>query len=158
MSENRVNSAKGTGMASWRRKVLTWFPELRHEAVQPDYNIYDAFFELLVRVREAHQTGETEQLRRIYGFAEWCSRQHAKDLWNAAGVAFYEHLFDGHRSLWPEIVQWLSPKVTSECMGLWACRLPAEELAEVQRLIGECRRPLYNEASRLTARTTLSGH
>lgn len=138
-------------MASWRRKVLTWFPDLRSEAERPNFTVYQAFFILLPRVREAHQAGDTETLCRIYGFAEWCAAQKAKDLWNAAGVAFYEHLFDSHRSLWPEIVRWLSPAVIADCQGLWEWRLAAEDLAEVRRLVTECRRPRYTEARRLTA-------
>lgn len=143
-------------MASWRRKVLTFFPDLRRDVQRPDFSIYMVFFDLLPRVREAHQDGDTETLRRIYGFAEWCFEQKAKDIWNAAGVAFYEHLFDSHRSLWPEIVRWLSPRVVEGCMGLWEWRLSEEELAEVRRLIAECRRPLHQEARR-TIRCTWPG-
>jgi hypothetical protein len=106
------------------------------------------FFDLLPLVREAHQEGDTEALRRIYGFAEWCFEQKAKDLWNAAGVAFYEHLFDCHRSLWREYVRWLPPRVVEGCWGLWEWRLEAQELAEVRRLIAECRKPQYHEARR----------
>jgi hypothetical protein len=36
------------------------------------FSIYMVFFDLLPRVRKAHQEGDTETLRRIYGFAEWC--------------------------------------------------------------------------------------
>jgi hypothetical protein len=134
--------------------VLTWFPDLRREAERPDFTVYSAFFDLLPRVREAHQAGDAETLRRVYGFAEWCAEQKAKDLWNAAGVAFYEHLFDSHRSLWPEFVRWLSPRVVADCMGLWEWRLSAEDLAEVRRLLAECRKPLYPEARRRTKRCT----
>jgi hypothetical protein len=133
-------------VASWRRKVLSLFPEMRHEAQRPDFSVYMVFFELLPMVREAHQEGDTETLKRIYGFAEWCFEQKAKDLWNAAGVAFYEHLFDSHKSLWDQFVQWLSPRVIEGCWGLWEWRLSAEDLAEVRRLIDTCRKPLYQEA------------
>lgn len=138
-------------MASWRRKVLGLFPDLRQQAERPDFNAYSAFFELLPRVREAHQAGDIETLRRIYGFADWCFEQPSKDLWNPAGVAFYEHLFDSHRSLWPEFVRWLAPRVVEGCWGLWEWRLSTEELAEVRRLFTECRRPLYEQA-RLASR------
>ncbi len=141
-------------MASWRRKMLTWFPDLRREAQRPDFTVYSAFFELLPLVREAHKAGDRETLRRVYGFAEWCFAQKAKDLWNAAGVAFYEHLFDSHRSLWSEFVQWLSPQVVEGCWGLWEWRLSAEELAEVRRLLAESRKPLYPEARGRTKRCT----
>ena len=52
-------------MASWRRKVLTFFPDLRRDVQRPDFSIYMVFFDLLPRVREAHQDGDTETLRRI---------------------------------------------------------------------------------------------
>jgi hypothetical protein len=136
-------------VASWRRKVLALFPDLRLDVQRPDFSIYMVFFDLLPRVREAHKDGDTETLQRVYGFAEWCIKQKAKDLWNAAGVAFYEHLFDSHRSLWPEFVRWLSPRVVEDCWGLWEWRLSEEELAEVRQLIATCRKPLYHEA-RLT--------
>lgn len=135
-------------MANWRRKVLTFFPDLRCEVQRPDFSIYMVFFDLLPRVREAHQEGDTETLRRVYGFAEWCFEQQAKDMWNAAGVAFYEHLFDSHRTLWPEFVRWLSPRVVEDCVGLWESRLSEEELAEVKRLFAECCKPLHQEARR----------
>ncbi|MBX7102518.1 MAG: hypothetical protein K1X57_00450 [Gemmataceae bacterium] len=135
-------------MASWRRKVLNFFPELRDDAQRDDFTIYMAFFELLPRVREAHHSCDTESLRMIYGFAEWCFEQKAKQMWNAAGVAFYEHLFDGPRSMWPEIVRWLSPRVVDGCMGLWECRLSELDLSELRRLIADCRQPLHQEARR----------
>ena len=133
-------------MANWRRKALALFPEIQHDVQRPDSTVYAVFFELLPMVREAHQENNVERLQRIYGFAEWCFEQKAKDLWNAAGVAFYEHLFDSHETLWCEFVRWLSPKVVEECWGLWEWRLSSEELAEVKRLIAECRTPLYRDA------------
>jgi len=130
--------------------VLTWFPDLRSEAERPDFTAYSAFLELRPRVAEAHLAGDTGTLRRIYGFAERCARQKDKDLWNAAGMAFYERLFDSHRSLWPEFVHWLSPRVIADCMGLWESRLSADDVAEVRRLIAERRSPHHHEARDLT--------
>src|SRR5690242_11221551 len=104
------------------------------------------FFDLLPRVRIAHQNGDVEMLRRIYGFAEWCFEQKAKDMWNAARVAFYEHLFDDHPSLWAEVVQWLSPQVIKGCSGLWEWRPAEGELAEVKRLIAGRRQRRYAQA------------
>src|SRR5438552_15545583 len=86
-------------LAVWRRKALELFPELRSEFQRPESSIYTVFFELLPMVRQAHDGNDVDLLRRIYGFAEWCLEQTAKDLWNAAGVAFYEHLFD-ERAYW----------------------------------------------------------
>jgi hypothetical protein len=138
-------------LASWRRKALALFPVLRGDVQRPDFTIYLLFFDLLPMSREAHQSGDGEMLRRIYGFAEWCFEQKAKDMRNAAGVSFYEHVFDDDRCRWPDVVQWLSPQVIGGCWGLWRYRLTADELAEVKRLIESRRQPRYREA-RLNSR------
>jgi hypothetical protein len=88
----------------------------------------------------------------MFGFAEWCAAQTTKDLWNAAGVVFYEHLFDGenweHRR---EVVKWLSPQVVADCTGLWEHWLPPEKFAEVRRLLAERSEYPYRDAD-LTGR------
>ncbi len=132
-------------MANWRRKALALFPCLERDVRRPDFSIYMLSFELLPMSRQSHKVGDDETLRRIYGFAEWCFQQKAKGMWNAAGVAFYEHLFDDHPSLWPEVVPWLSPKVVEGVQGLWEWRLSADGFARVMRLIKECRRRRYAE-------------
>jgi hypothetical protein len=133
-------------LSNWRRKAIALFPTLRRDLQRRDFSIYMVFFDLVPMVREAHESGNRELLRRIYGFAEWCFNQKAKDIWNAAGVAFYEHLFDKCPSVWEECVRWLSPRVIQGCWGLWEFRLPAKDLAKVQQLIADCRNPLYQEA------------
>ena len=135
-------------MASWRRRALALFPDLRSHVEQPDSSIYMLFFDLLPMSQEAHQAGDEELLRRIYGFAEWCFEQKTKDMWNAAGVAFYEHLFDDHQPPWAEIVQWLSPRVIEDCWGLWEWRLAEGELSKLKRLIEHRRQQRYAEARR----------
>jgi hypothetical protein len=132
--------------------ALALFPDLRYDVQRPDFSIYMLFFDLLPMSREAHKAGDHEMLRRIYGFSEWCFEQKAEDMWNAAGVAFYEHLFDDHPSLWADIVQWLSPQVIEKCWMLWEWRLSAKELAEVKRLIEDRRRYRYPEARRTALR------
>lgn len=138
-------------MANWRRKAINLFPDLRYDVQRRDFSIYMLFFQLLPMSRAAHKAGDDETLRRIYGFAEWCFEQKANNMWNAAAVAFYEHLFDDHPSLWPEIVTWLSPRVIEDVWGLWEWRLSVENLAKVKRLIDERRQQRYSEA-RLNAR------
>ncbi len=90
----------------------------------------------------------------MFGFAEWCAEQQAKALWNAAGVCFYEHLFDGTN--WPyrgEVVKWLSPRMIADCWGLWKAWLPAEKFAEVERLISQRTECFYREVASRPART-----
>ncbi len=81
-------------MEHWRTKLIESFPECRAEWENEDETIYLVFMGLNARCQEAHERGDQMVLRRIYDFAAWCARQNEKDLWNAAGVSFYEHIVD----------------------------------------------------------------
>ena len=106
-------------MATWRRKALAAFPELRRWLNTHDdthYTYYTLFFDLLPMSRDAHASGDATTLRAIYEFAEWClsQRNRADDLYNAALVAFYEHLFDEQED-WAKVLPWLTRAVFDEC-------------------------------------------
>ena len=121
-------------MATWRQKAIESFPSLRQDLNDPEFSIYMLFFELLPMSREAHCRGETKLLDTIYGFAEWCANQKAGDLSNAAGVAFYEHLFD-RPELWEKVVDRLSPQLVRACWPLWERRLEPDRLKELRKLL-----------------------
>ena len=112
------------------------FPGVATELSEPNYTIYQLFFDLTPMAEQAHKNHDTDSLGRIYGFAEWCLHQTDKDLWNSAGVAFYEHLFD-ERSLWDQIVPWLSTEVISQVQGLWEMMLPREEYQELTKVLAK---------------------
>jgi len=125
-------------MSVWRRKALALFPEYRHEIQARDFTIYSLFMlHALPWDRDAHVAGSEDRLRPIYAFAEWCLRQKAKDIWNAAGVSFYEHLFDCKKRDWPWIVPWLSQYVVDNCAGLWAWRLTLTDYEHLRELLGK---------------------
>lgn len=124
-------------MSAWRRRALEAFPDLVTELNGPGFTPYDLFAELLPRVRDAHVAGDEERLRSIYGFAAWCFGQPGGELRNAAGVAFYEHLFDSHPRTWPDVVRHLGKDVVRDVMPLWSARLPPDDLARVRRLAVE---------------------
>ena len=140
-------------MAVWRHRALTLFPELRPDLMYRSYNVYWLFFELLPMARKAFDSNDTTMLRRIFGFAEWCAGQTAKDLWNSAGVAFYEHLFD--RPAYSErVVKWLSPRVVYTHWELWEYMVSRAEWARVapwleeKRAVGERQVRLAKRRSR----------
>ncbi len=110
-------------MAAWRRAALAAFPSLKRDLHDRAYSYYQLYFDLLPMVRAAHVAGDDVTLRKIYGFAAWClqQRRRAGDLYNAACVAFYEHLFD-RREDWAAVLPWLSPAVIDECWPLWEAR------------------------------------
>jgi hypothetical protein len=89
------------------------------------------FFDVLPFVLGAHRSGDGDALRRGYGFAEWCFR-HGGELENAAGVAFYEHLFD-EWDVHDDVVRWLDPGIARACWPLLEVRLDAEKLAFLRR-------------------------
>jgi hypothetical protein len=117
-------------MSIWRRKAIELFPDLRQEFEQLDTTIYQVFFELLPRVQDAHARRDMSELQRIYDFAHWCYTQKADDLWNAAGVAFYEHLVD-EPTIRSEIPRWLQPEVFEGCKGLFEVRLQPDQFREL---------------------------
>jgi hypothetical protein len=121
-------------MSVWKRKAIAALPELAVELRQRDCTIYQLFFNLLPLVEEAHQEGNSDRLRRAYGFAEWCLSQESKELWNPAGVAFYEHLFD-QETLWNDIIPWLSPTVITQVKGLWELMLKPDKYRELLKLL-----------------------
>jgi|SRR5215211_4525100 len=107
-------------MAAWRRRALELFPELKDDLHSRDYSTYQLFAAVRHMVWQAHDAGDDARLRAIYGFAAWCSEQRSDVLWNAAGVSFYEHLFDERkdRADWAKVAPWLSPQIVRSVWGL----------------------------------------
>jgi len=78
------------------------------------------------RVRDAHRTGDTAELNRIYGFAKWCLEQRSGELSNAAAVAFYEHLVDDEVTL-RSINSWITPEMFDILHPLFEPRMPQDK-------------------------------
>lgn len=125
-------------MAVWRRRALEQFPQLRRELNGGGYTPYSLFADLKPMFRLAHDEGDNELLRRIYGFAEWCAQQKAKELWNPAGVSFYEHLFD-YPDYSERVISWLSPFVVFAHWELWEAMVAPAEWARVSPLLRQKR-------------------
>lgn len=118
----------------WRVKARELFPEL--EAVfAEDWSVHVFLTELLDIVREAHHRGDSATLDRGYAFARWCLDQPRRFLADAAIVSFYEHLFDDWE-LRHEVAERLPEGIGERVWPLWEWRLPAERLAELERLVG----------------------
>jgi hypothetical protein len=122
-------------VSAWRKRALETFPELRTEIESPVATLYEVFFTLLMWCREAHDSGNHGVLSRIYGFAEWCARQPAKELWNPAGVAFYEHLADSRVTL-DAIPMWVSRDVFEDIAGLLAARIGEDKVTQLRDQYG----------------------
>ena len=119
-------------MSVWRRKAIETLPELSKEFEKPDTSIYDVFMDMLPAAIQAHKENNTVRLQAIYNFAEWCFRQKEKDLWNSAGVVFYEHLGD-YEATSKEISKWVRRDIYNEIRGLLERRLDKEALLNLDR-------------------------
>ena len=116
-------------MATWRRHASKLLPELWADEDDRE-TPYLFFFAVVPFVRDAHRRRDEDALRRAYAFARWCL-QEGGDLGNAAGVAFYEHVFDSW-DVHSDVMRWLNAEVVADCWPLWEARLDSEKLAVLQ--------------------------
>ena len=120
-------------MSAWRKKAIECLPELRKEFEQPGTSIYDVFIELLPATVEVHKQKNEARLRKLYDFADWCFRQKEKELWNAAGVSFYEHLGDYKETL-SAFPKWIKPDIYSDIRPLLQRRLAEIDLENLDKM------------------------
>ena len=127
-------------MVEWRGEASARFPELRPYLERDSWSCHVFLFEVLQLALEAHRTGDEALLDRSYGFAHWCFVQPGRFLSNAAVVSFYEHVFDDW-DLRHSVAARLPAEVMAQVRPLWEWRLPADKLAEVDRLLGVADHP-----------------
>ncbi len=113
----------------WRQLAQALLPEVYGEE-RPD-TLYSFFFTLSPRGHDALKSDNTDELARIHAFTEWCVCHEQRYIWNAAGVAFYEHLFDSDVAV-ERVVPWLSAEVYARVKGLLEWRLGADMAAEIE--------------------------
>jgi hypothetical protein len=129
-------------MSVWRRRAIESFPELRRELNDPHEipNVYSLWFELFPLWRDAHTNGNDEILDRIYGYADWCFRQRAEDLWNSTAVCFYEHVLD-HGS-WETVLPRLSDELIRDVWGLWEYFMSEADMTLLRKVLHKHGRPV----------------
>ena len=135
-SDAADNASVANPSEDWRARALASFPELR-EGLEEEGDIFSVYIllgELLHLLKGAHRKSDDDMLRSIYGYASWAREQADDDSRNAAGVSFYEHLFD-ERWMRPLVIPWINSAVVRDYMGLWEFRLPPADLDEVRRLL-----------------------
>jgi hypothetical protein len=123
-------------MSTWRKKAMECLPDCKKEFESPDTDIYLVFSELLHSTVAAHKNNDRIQLKKNYDFAAWCfSQKTTKDLWNAAAVAFYEHLGD-HPATREAMPQWITRQTYDHIRGLLEWRLNEVTLKEIDAGFG----------------------
>jgi hypothetical protein len=119
-------------MSTWRHKAIKCLPGLKDQFQRKDLTIYDVFMELLPATITAHKENNQAALRSYYQFADWCMHQKTKDLWNAAGVGFYEHLGDQEETI-SEIELWINKDIYLQVRPLLAARLSPGKLQDLDK-------------------------
>lgn len=120
-------------MSVWRRKAIECMPENRTELQNPQTSIYGAFMDLLAATKIAHEQKDIAKLRSCYAFAEWCFSQREQDLWNAAGVTFYEHLGDNEATR-KEMPKWVKRSIYMQIRDLLVFRLGEDTVKQIDKL------------------------
>jgi hypothetical protein len=121
-------------MSTWRRKAIDCLPGCRHEFEQPDATIGEVFIELLPATVKAHKEKNTDRLTKFYAFAAWCMRQKEKELWNVAGVSFYEHLGD-YEETFTAMPGWITKDIYHQIRGLLEWRLSSEKFQLLEQMM-----------------------
>lgn len=122
-------------MSAWRKRAIECLPALKKDFEDPQTSIYGVFMELLQATVASHKSNNVAQLKKNYDFAEWCFRQKSEDLWNAAGVSFYEHLGDKTETL-QSIHQWVKQDIYIEIRPLLKERVTDATLKAIDGLYG----------------------
>ena len=111
-------------MEQWREYAIRLFPDLRGLYSDDEETIWFVLSDQLNEVRKAHRAGDINRLERIYEFAEWCflRRDIQPEIWQAAILAFYEHLVD-RAETYHSIPQWVKPTIFRELLPVFEHRL-----------------------------------
>lgn len=119
-------------MSTWRNKAIEIAPALQREFESPDFSIYSVFSELLNLLQESCIKNDVQKIQSIYDYAEWCFAQNDQKLWNATGVAFYEHLGD-HDEIYLSIPARLKKEIYKDIRGLLQLRLDSDKLNKLDK-------------------------
>lgn len=119
-------------MSTWRKKAIACLPELRQEFERSDLSPDDVFMAMLPALKRAHIDNYQERLKSIYQYAQWCLIQRDKRLWNAAAVAFYEHLADSDETFL-HFTTWIPRNIYLEIRDLLFWRVGDDKVLVLDR-------------------------
>lgn len=113
----------------WQVLGKAMLPELVVE--QGEGSALAFFSALLAAAKAAHRANDDAFLLRAYAFAHWGMSQPDRDVWNAAGVGFFQHLFD---DMPPDTVApWIASEAFSDVVPLLEVQLGAERARKVRK-------------------------
>lgn len=118
-------------MSTWRRWALELLPERSFLLTEPETSVYEAFTLTLEAFEQAVVQQDERRIRACMEFGVWGLWQRAEHVWNAAGVCFWEHVFDVRGSI-PLVAPLLPSSAVRDVWGLWEHRLSRDDLNLIQ--------------------------
>ena len=121
-------------MEARHERALRLFPEHKWAYDYPEETVWQVLSVLHESVVSAHEANDVDQLKKIYGFAEWCHSQKSSDpdIWMAAYMKFYEHLVE-NSATYAAIPDWLTPEVFEDVLPQFQERLEDKEKYPMER-------------------------
>ena len=123
-------------MSAWRREALSNVPELQ-KIIEAAESPMSMWIELHICFDRAVRDNDSDLVRRILRFADWCTSCESGELPNdastAASVAFYEHL-PMNREYWKHFTSWISRDKFSQLLPVFSYHLSEEELEDLKRV------------------------
>ena len=104
----------------WRQLAKSLVPDVNEGTFEKKPSTYTFFGYLRRACWEAHEANDSQRLCKIYAFAHWAFDHPSQDLWNPAGVTFFEDLFQNCKTFEDvlKITPWLRPDILETSIKL----------------------------------------
>ncbi len=117
-------------MSTWRRKAIEAVPELKGK-LEKVASQMEAWIEIRMYFEGIRVEEESNKIRDILNYAQWCMSEEAGKLPNdsstAVCCAFYEHLPENQNN-WGYFKKWFTPKEFETLKGVFSYHIKEEEL------------------------------
>jgi hypothetical protein len=111
-------------------KLSEFLPELVAYALEPDSDEYLLFSKCKHLATFAFKENDEDLWRRIFAFAEWSFYQEEKEIWNPAGVSFYEYIFDCE-SMEAKAAKAIPSEIYKEIRNLFESKYSAQRMGRI---------------------------
>jgi hypothetical protein len=122
-------------LPKWEALARVLVPELyaafRINGERSDGSVMPFMALLLQATTVAHRENDEQFLVNAYAFAHWCVAHPDRDLWNSAGVCFFERLFDDMPA--DEVAPWIASDAFAEISPLLEARFGAERARKIRK-------------------------
>ena len=127
-------------MEPWEESARELFPNLYTFRPGRRASIYSVLGDLCGRCSQALANGDTEEVRKVFTYVEWCFDHEDNDIWNASVTSFYEHLHQDPVT-YQAMPEWVRPDIFWGMSELLTRRMGEANYSELKRRYIERRGP-----------------